>query len=322
MRRLGLLVLSLLITIALIPSLTSCTHISQDKTVAKSVVNEKAKAGSVPDTDRLRTLKEDTAAGDHIMIRVSPSKSTGGNKKNPKSLPLIMAIEKTPNQDEVLRWFAPLAATKDSQSPASDFYPTGSHWYLVDAQGVKRGKVSIDKFGSINYLRIGGGDENQPAQFKFADGESLVKGFIKTHGGLPEDKLIIKTQGFRESASNTHIAVSFQMGFGHQFGGIDIYDDSIEVGISKLFGAHYMRRWHKFKKYGKTKPFLDPGKVAESIVRKYRKTWKDEPDKYRDLLSGKQIVNIDLEQLVYFDPRPRDPSQFNSKKVIYHPGWL
>ncbi|MDP2210384.1 MAG: hypothetical protein Q8J63_01435 [Candidatus Aquicultor sp.] len=312
--------IGLIIFIIIIISAASCTPISQPGTSMRDS-RETIDTGA-PEDKELRLAGEETTTGETIVIKVGVSEGISRDKPYPKRLAQIVAGETPPSTGEVLSWFAPLQAVDDSETPVSPFYPAGSRWFLVDATGAKRGKVSIDRFGTIHYLRIGSGDETLPEQFKFTDGDSLVKDFIRAHGGLPKEKLVVISQGFRESAPNTHMAVMFQKGFGHQFADIDIYDDKLEVGISKLYGAHHARRWHEFRAHGKDKLLLDADTLAGRVIQEYRRLWQSEPEKYSDILSGKYLVSIDFEQLVYFDPRPRNPKRFNDSKAIYHPGWL
>lgn len=303
-------------------ALTSCS-----KTPSTGTSNNASRVmqtATVDETqaDAARLSKDDTATADNIVIKINVSDISRGDNTYPKRLPQVVAVDKPPANDEVLGWFAPLTAIEDSETPPSPFYPAGSRWFLVDANGAKRGKVSIDRFGTIHYLRIGSGDDAVPARFRIREANALVKEFISSHGGLPEDKLIVLNQGFREDEPNTHMAVLYMTGFGHQFRGFKIHDDIIEAGISRLYGAHYMRRWHQFKAHGRERPLLDADTLAETIIKKYRKFWISDRQKYGDILSGKQLVNVDFEQLVYFDPRPRDPKRFADTPAIYHPGWI
>ena len=312
--------IGLIIFIMVIISAASCTPISQPGISTRD--SQETNHTAAPENKELRPTGEDTTTGETVVVKVGVSEGISRDKPYPKQLACLAASETPPSTDEVLSWFAPLQAVDDSEAPVSPFYPAGSRWFLVDATGAKRGKISIDRFGTVHYLRTGGGDDTLPEQFKFADGDGLVKDFIRAHGGLPKEKLVVASQGFRESAPNTHMAVMFQKGFGHQFADIDIYDDNLEVGISKLYGAHYARRWHEFRAYGKHKPLLDTDTLAGRVIQKYREFWQSEPGKYGDILSGKYLVSVDFERLVYFDPRPRDSERFGDSKAIYHPGWL
>jgi len=312
--------IGLIIFIVIIISAASCASVSPPGTSVRDT--REITDTATPENKERRAASEETTTGETIVIGVGVSESISRDKPYPKQLPRIAAVESPLSVDAIFSWFAPLKAITDGGPTASPFYPAGSRWYLVDATGTRRGKVSIDRFGTVHYLRIGPGDDNLPEQFSFADGERLIKDFIRSHGGLPKDRLTPQSQGFRESGSNTHVMISFQQGFSHQFADIDIYDDTLEVGISKLYGAHYMRRWHEFKAHGKDKPLLDADTLAERVIQEYRRLWQNEPEKYNGILSGKHLVNVSFEQLVYFDPRPRDPERFDNPRAIYHPGWL
>lgn len=314
--------LTSLALIGIIGSLMSCSN-----TPSTGPGNNASRGVQTSTVDKIRVdtaqlPKYDTATVDNIVVKSGVSEGLRRDKPYPKRLPQIIAVDKPPAKDEVLGWFAPLTAVDDSETPPSPFYPAGSRWFLVDSTGTRRGKVSIDRFGTIHYLRIGSGDDAMPERFRIREANKLVKDFISAHGGLPEEKLIIVSQGFREDEPNTHMAVLYMTGFGHQFRGFKIHDDIIEAGISKLYGAHYMRRWHQFKVHGKERPLLDADTLAQPIIEKYRKLWLSDPQKYGDILSGKQLVHVDFEQLVYFDPRPRDPKRFADTPAVYRPGWI
>ncbi|MDI6817293.1 MAG: hypothetical protein QME41_08920 [Actinomycetota bacterium] len=322
MKRKTHVALALLALIGIIGALAPCSN--APSTGANSDASRDVRTANIDKArvDAARPSKDYTATGDNIVIKINVADFARGDNIYPKRLPQIIAVDKPIAKDEIFNWFKPLTAIEDSVTPPSPFYPAGNRWFLVDATGTKRGKISIDRFGTVHYLRIGSGDDQVPKRFRIREANALVKDFISSHGGLPEEKLTIVSQGFREDAPNTHMAVMFVMGFGHQFKGWNIHDDILEAGISKLYGAHYVRRWHEFKAHGKDKPLLDADTLAERVIQEYRRLWQSEPKKYGDILSGKYLVSVDFERLVYFDPRPRDPKRFDDARAIYHPGWL
>jgi hypothetical protein len=219
-----------------------------------------------------------------------------------------------------------LRAVPDTETKTSLFYPVGSRFYLFDLKEIKRGKVSIDRFDTIYYERIGS-DNTVPDQFTFAHGIALVKKFFDLHSGSkPSESYIEQTEAYREKEDmppdGRHVA-QLSQGFHHAFNGIFIQDDAIEVSVSKNHEANYFRRWHDFNTYGIGQPLLAPEELAQQIVHTYKPLWeKQHGTLYKDLLSGKKPLSIELMRLVYYDPRPRDPQQFNSKDAIYRPGWI
>ncbi|NCO66326.1 MAG: hypothetical protein GW874_06945 [Solirubrobacter sp.] len=265
---------------------------------------------------------ETTATVDGIVVKVN---AAGQKDPYPDRLPEIVATDKGPDQDAVMQWFAPLQTIEDTAAKPSIFYPVGSRWFLIDKEGNKKGKLSIDKFGGIYYMRIGPA-EKSPMFFRYGDAEPMAKDFIKNHGGVPDENLTLASQRFREVAPNSpDKIVCLEREYGHEFKGIDIWDDRIEVSVTKLSGAHYYRCWHEFKAEGSDKILLGPAQsqvIAEQIIRAYKKDWQMQPDKFTDILSGQKPLSIELQQLVYFDPRPRDIRHFYDTQAIYHPGWI
>ncbi|MHB8842108.1 MAG: hypothetical protein ACYC56_10055, partial [Candidatus Aquicultor sp.] len=290
------------------------------KTSPSSSKKQKAKTASAKKSPMW--IGETTATVDGIVARVNASRH---KDPYPDRLPEIMATDKGPDQGAVMKWFAPFQTIEDTAAKPSTFYPVGSHWFLIDKKGNKKGKLSIDKFGGIYYMRIGPA-EKSPMFFRYGDAEPMTKDFIKNHGGVPDEKLTLASQGFREAQPNSPDKIVWlQRGYGHQFDGVDIWDDRIEVSITKLSGAHYYRRWHEFKAEGSDKILLGPAQsqvIAEQVIRAYKKDWQTQPDKFANILSGHKPLSIELQQLVYFDPRPRDIRHFYDTQVIYHPGWI
>lgn len=313
----SVVVVVIAISMPLILAAVGCTG----KTSPSNSKKQKAKTVSAKKSSMW--IGETTATVDGIIVRVS---ATRHSVEYPDRLPEIVATDKGPDQAAVMQWFAPLQTIEDTAAKPSTFYPEGSRWFLVDKKGNKKGKLSIDKFGGIYYMRIGPA-EKSPLFFKFGDTEPMVRDFIKNHGGMPDEKLTLASQGFREAQPNSpDKLIWFARGYGHQFNGIDIWDDRIETGITKLSGAHYYRRWHEFKAEGSDKILLGPAQsqvLAEQIVRAYKKDWLlTQSFKFKDILSGQKPLNIELQQLVYFDPRPRDARHFYDTQTIYHPGWI
>ncbi|MHB8842614.1 MAG: hypothetical protein ACYC56_12665, partial [Candidatus Aquicultor sp.] len=203
-------------------------------------------------------------------------------------------------------------------------------FYLVDPQGVKRGKLFIDRFGTVYYERIGTdvtGDQTVPAEFTFAQGEAFVNRFFESHpGSKPIGTFFAQTGAYRENINmppdGRHVTYLLRW-FHHAYGSVFIQDDDIEVSISKNYKASYFRRGHDFKAFGGDQQLLTPEELAGQIVHKYKPLWEKQRGKlYKELLAGKKPVSIELRQLVYYDPRPRDPKQFNNKTIIYRPGWI
>lgn len=283
--------------------------------------NHKANTAKAKKSDMW--IGETTVTVDGITVKVDALRQKDAY---PDRLPEIVTTNPGPDKDAIMQWFSPLQAVEDTNAKPSIFYAEDSQWFLVDKKGNKKGKLSIDKFDGIYYRRIGPDKNPGPMFFEYGDAEPMAKDFIKNHGGVPDEKLTLTNQGFREATPSTpNKMVWLQRGYGHRFKGIDIWDDTIEVGMTKLPGAYYYRRWHEFKAEGDDKILLGPAEsqvIAEQVVRACKKDRQAQLSKFNEILTGKKPLQISLQQLVYFDPRPRDSRHFYDTQIVYHPGWI